>query len=577
MALRLLTLLLLINLSLPAQTQVSLTNEFDVNQAANNTFLPVEQAYSLFSSTDDKHKLNLLFRATAGYFLYRHGFAIEWLESGSTRKAGFTIADGIKKEDEIFGEVETYHQQAELSADLPKHTSWLKVSSQGCADAGLCYPPYHLYYLYDADNNALLEKTATEYSVASQSNAVHNPTAPGYHPISLLWALIAAFIGGLILNLMPCVLPILSIKLFQLAQQDRSSAKQQGLAYLLGVMFSFVAIAVVLIALRNTGHGIGWGFQLQQPWFIALLVYLFLVLGLSMASFIDLGQRFMGAGDTLTQGNNLKSAFFTGVLAVIVASPCTAPFMGTALGYALTQSNAVALLIFASLGLGMALPLTVISWIPKAQRLLPKPGSWMQSLKEFFAFPLFITAIWLLWVLNNQTHSNAAAIVLLGCVAISFALWSFKKNNPIVKAFGLAALIIALLLPFSHQLNTREKIKPLNDGHIAYSAATLAKLRSNGHAVFIDLTADWCITCLANEKVTLKTKRIQQAFKKAHITYMVGDWTNYNPEITALLSKYQRSGIPLYLLFPTTANAPAIILPQILTDRIILDAIANAQ
>ena len=568
-------LLLLISLSCFAQANFFQSNEvqsseFNADDNLHPTtteFLPVEQAYQLTVEFDGDEAI-LIWQITNDYFLYRHGFKHEWKINGTNTPAEFTLSDGIKKQDDYFGEVEIYYSQVVLHLPLPsKETMILKTSSQGCADAGLCYPPHTLYFAINPQ-----EKTASTITAADFQSLSVKTTAPA-NP-SFLWILFAALLGGLILNLMPCVFPVLSIKVMQLARQhDTKTAQYQGLAYLTGVVLSFVSIAAVMLSLRASGNAIGWGFQLQSPWFIASLVYLFFVLGLSMSGVLHIGQRWMGFGQSLTEKNGLQGAFFTGVLAVVVASPCTAPFMGTALGYAIGQSTFTAITVFAVLGFGMALPITLVSFIPAASRMLPKPGHWMERLKEFFAYPLYATSIWLLWVLGNQTSTNGMAVILLGCVSLSFAFWCFKSHQVFTRIIGLLFALTALSLPFSHELAVTEK--PYTGQHTEFSAQRLAELRQQGQAVFIDLTADWCITCIANEKTTLELTEVQQAFKDAGIVYMVGDWTHFNPEITALLNEYQRSGIPLYLLYPPVANAPAIILPQLLSKGIVLNAINN--
>ena len=544
--------------------------------AENQTFLPVEDAYQLHVELE-QDKLLLIWQLTDKYFLYRHGFKNETLIAQQRKKVETLLPKGIEKNDEYFGQTEIYYHDVITSIKLPADSFLLKASSQGCADAGLCYPPYSLYFSIDPATQTVKSITADEYT--SPLKRADTATQPSDKPLtteptSFLWILISALIGGMILNLMPCVFPVLSIKVMQLARQhDELQAKKQGLAYLTGVIASFVSIASIMLALRAGGDAVGWGFQLQNPWFIASLVYLFFILGLTMSGAITLGQSWMGMGQSLTEKNGLPGAFFTGVLAVIVASPCSAPFMGTALGYAITQSNFTALLIFATLGLGMALPLTVISFIPAFGQRLPKPGLWMERLKEFFAFPLYATAIWLLWVLGNQTSTTGMAIIMLGAIGIAGSFWCFKSPKTVIRISSIILLFASLALPFSE--NLQPSVKTVTSEHQVFSQADLASLRHEGKAVFIDLTADWCITCIANEKATLHTPEIQQAFEQAGIIYMVGDWTHFNAEITALLSEYNRSGIPLYLLFPPIPDAPAIILPQILTKQIILDSIES--
>lgn len=577
------SLFLLLFVSTALSQSFASNNDFINLETAD--FLPVEQAYQLQLEVDkDDNTLHFIWLLADDYFLYHHGFKLQW-HSASEKIVSYdaeqlALPEGIKKEDEYFGLVEIYYQQVVLDFPLSERTAmplYLKVSSQGCADAGLCYPPYDLYYKVDINQKLISIISADNYEqaqISSPSNPVQTSVAVDKIDsfTKLLWVLLAAFSGGLILNLMPCVLPVLSIKVIQLSRQHKvSSARKQGLAYMLGVVLSFMVIAAVMLAVRAGGNAVGWGFQLQNPLFVAALVYLFFVLALSMSGFVAFGQRWMGAGQALTERSGLQGAFFTGVLAVIVASPCTAPFMGGALGYAVTEPAIIGLSIFTALGLGMALPITLVSFIPAASAILPKPGLWMERLKQFFAFPLFATAVWLLWVLGNQTSTLAMALMLLGCIGLTLGLWCFKSQKPLSRVVGLISLLVALMVPFSDQLSSKGVV--LDNEHRPFTREALDELREQGVPVFVDLTADWCITCIANEQATLNTVEVQQAFKEAGIVYMVGDWTYPNPEISALLSEYHRSGIPLYLLYPAEANAPAIILPQILSTSIILDAI----
>ena len=565
--------------------------------AANtqNEFLNVEQAYQLdidFQINPNTAKVEpiLIWHTQPGYYLYKHGFKQYTATQAGDKNLNESniqavLPTGKLTVDEYFGEVETYYNQViiPLKITASNDAIYIRAQSQGCADAGLCYPPYDAYAKLNITTQSAEIITQSEYqakvkpenSSPALNTSFSTPTSTTN--TTLLISLLSAFLGGLILNLMPCVLPVLSIKLLQI-QQAGKHARLHGLAYMSGVIISFIAIAIVLISLRQAGLSVGWGFQLQQPWVIALLIFLFFTLALALSGFFELGSRLMGIGQSKDQFGaqtppKISSAFGTGVLAVLVASPCTAPFMGTALGFALTQSSPSALLIFSSLGFGMALPLTAITFIPSLEHLLPKPGMWMVRLKEFFAFPLYLTCVWLLWVLTNQTSTTSLALVLMSLIAITFCIWCFKAPNLSLRILGSIALACVLTLFTSNALKPQEKT--INTKHLAYSQVALAELRDKDKAVFIDLTADWCITCLANEKSTLNKSQVQQAFKDANITYMVGDWTNYNPEITALLEKYGRSGIPLYLLFPPRAAAPATILPQILTQSIVLTAIEN--
>ncbi|CAA0078470.1 Thiol:disulfide interchange protein DsbD [BD1-7 clade bacterium] len=563
--------------------------------AAQDEFLPVEEVYQAnvdVSGSNNQREGAVIWQFLDAHYLYRHGFTIEWIangKSGGIANTDLMIDDGIKKDDPYFGPVQVYYNQSVVPFPLPASDGpiFLATTSQGCADAGLCYPPYTLYFRIDTDNSVRSINADTYHTAANQlgddtsAQSTDNPTSLFNATTAFSWEkyaliLLFAVIGGLILNIMPCVLPVLSMKVFQLANnQDHRDAKAQSLAYAAGVVLSFVAIAATMLGIRESGEAIGWGFQLQSPLFVSFLVYLFFALGLSMAGFFDIGTGLMGSGQALTQRSGVQGAFFTGVLAVVVASPCTAPFMGSALGFALTQPTVVALSIFAALGVGMALPIALISFVPATARLLPKPGLWMERAKQFFAFPLFITAIWLLWVLGNQAGINAVGVILIGCVLLAMAIWFLRLGSAGSKVAGLVILLATLAAPLSDYVQNLPAANKPAAGHVAFTQSKLDQLRAEGTPVFVDLTADWCITCLANESSTLNTVEVQQAFKDAGIVYMVGDWTQPNPEITALLDEYNRSGIPLYLMYPPIANAPAVILPQILSKGAILDAIKN--
>lgn len=559
-----------------------LASSFSTNSstgfAAETHFLPVEQAYQadlLFNNGE----WFLVWQLADGYFLYQHGFKQEWLINGATKAIANQLPDGIKKTDEYFGDVEIFYQQVMMPIHLPAdvsstHSILFKTTVQGCADAGLCYPPYSVYFSINLLTHKSTSIDAKHYQQALNPSASTLADRPKNVDTSLWLIVLWALLGGFILNLMPCVLPVLSIKILQLARHPNSiTAKKESLAYLAGVLITFITIAAVMLALRASGNAIGWGFQLQHPWFIAGLVYLFFILGLSMSGLISFGHRWMGMGQSLTEKGGLQGAFFTGMLAVVVASPCTGPFMSVALGYALTQPTLITLLIFAALGLGMALPILLASFIPQVGRWMPKPGLWMETLKQAFAFPLYASAIWLLWVYGNQTTTLSMALLLLGCLMIMMAIWSAKLPPIIAKLLAIFAIILALYMPFTAEKTLTSKT--LADDKVAYSAATLKQLRQQGKPIFIDLTADWCITCIANEKGTLQSASVKAAFKQAGVIYMVGDWTDYNPEITQLLNHYQRSGIPLYLLYPSNPNQDAIILPQLLTPSIVLSYLSK--
>ena len=429
--------------------------------------------------------------------------------------------------------------------------------------------------------------SAFEIRPASGPIAGSPPAAAG---TSVWTAILFAFVGGLILNLMPCVFPVLSIKVLSLVQQvggDETRIRAHGWVYLLGVVLSFTLIAGVLIGLRAGGAQIGWGFQLQSPWVIGLLVYLFFLIGLNLSGFFEIGTRMMGLGESLLQRQGYSGSFLTGVLATIVAAPCTAPFMASAIGFALTQSNLVALTIFAALGLGMAAPYLLLCYSPALLRALPRPGAWMARFKELLAFPMYASAIWLVWVLTQQAGSMGVLLILGGLLLLVFAIWLLRDlggsllRRRVLMVMALMLVALALSLPIQLQAPAAgDESQDLASGpsqsyagpvYGAYSDAKLAGLRAGG-PVFVNLTAAWCITCKVNEAVALNLDAVRLAFEAKGVQYLKGDWTNQDAEISRLLEAYGRSGVPLYLLY-AGPTGEAQVLPQILTQGIVIDAI----
>ena len=527
-------------------------------------FVPVEQAYQ-FNLVVEEQQLVFNWYIRDGYYLYRDRFDFRSLDSNLELQAP-SFDSGIVKWDEFFEkDLEVYYSQTTVRLPFKSSSDklQLQIESQGCADAGLCYPPYKQWLEVDLQTGAVDISTVPpqQQSQASTEN------------ISLPLVLLFALVGGMILNLMPCVFPVLSIKVlsFTTTHQSIRSRHIHGLVYTAGVVLSFVAIAVVMLALRAAGESIGWGFQLQSPLFVIFLVYLFFVMGLGLSGFLEIGSNLMALGQLSKRQEGLMSSFMTGVLATTIASPCTAPFMGPALGFAISQPTYVALLVFAFLGLGMALPFILLAWIPGLTKRLPRPGAWMDSFKQFLAFPLYITAVWLLWVAGRQTSMDVAAAVITGLVLLVMGLWLWKLSaRPAGKLIAVAVLGAALTAPL---LSLSEEAE--EEAFQAYSPERLSALRASGQPVFINLTADWCITCLVNERVALGSDKVAQLMDDQGIAYLKGDWTNNDPQITALLNKYQRSGVPLYLVYPR-GSGPAQILPQILSESIIIEALTKA-
>jgi len=386
--------------------------------------------------------------------------------------------------------------------------------------------------------------------------------APAEHSVLLILGL--ALLGGLILNLMPCVFPVLSLKALALVQArdaGRAENRAQALAYTAGVVLSCATAAGLLLALRAGGEAIGWGFQLQSPLFVGLLVYLLFALGLVLSGVAEFGTGLMNLGDSLTRSRGLAGSFFTGVLALVVASPCTAPFMGTALGFALTQPAAISLMIFCTLGLGLALPFLLLGFFPQLAGFLPRPGAWMLRFRQWMAFPLYLSAVWLLWVLMRQAGADTAAAAMVGLVLIAFALTAKLR---VLKWLSLAAALA--LLGFAPHKPAAERGDPQ-----AWSEARVAELREQGRTIFVDFTADWCLTCKLNERVALSTEAVQRAFRDHHVAYLVADWTNPDPAISKVLTQFNRPGVPMYLVY-VNGGEPKL-LPQVLTPDIVINAL----
>lgn len=394
--------------------------------------------------------------------------------------------------------------------------------------------------------------------------------------IALLGILGFAFLGGLILNVMPCVLPILSIK--ALAMQQEHTGLLQKSAYFLGVVVSFNAFAILIILLQQGGEQLGWGFHMQSPLVIWLLAFLFTFIALVLLDLFTIGTRMAGFGNGLVAGNNAQSHFFTGVLAVIVASPCTAPFMAAALGVALVSEPYVTVLIFNALAIGFALPLTLLFASERLRNYFPKPGNWMVTFKHFLAFPMFFTVAWLAWVFASQQGTEAQFILLLSLILFALFAWLMTKTRLPWLYCALMILLVALpLTPASTVLTatTAKVTDVLPQNSIDFNADTLEQLKAEQKVVLVNMTADWCITCKVNEQVALNTQAVSSALTEDNVTYMVGDWTNKNDEILNYLKRYERAGVPLYVVYAGTNSYT--VLPQMLSPGIVVNALKQAQ
>jgi len=402
-------------------------------------------------------------------------------------------------------------------------------------------------------------------------------------PITLITALLFALIGGIILNLMPCVFPVLSIKVLGFVEQggaSRAAVRTHGAAFAAGVIASFLALGTALLVIRASGTLVGWGFQLQSPAVVGILAGLFFVLGLSLLGVFDVGTPLTRLGGLLGSSGGLGASFGSGVLATVVATPCIAPLMGAALGFALTQPPIPTLLIFGVIGVGMALPYAVLSMWPTLLGRLPRPGAWMETFRQLLAFPLFATALWLVWVFGQQTGVDGAGYLLAAFLLIALGAWmlwrwprtSASGRSYVLSRTGAAIMILAALAVGLR--GTRSQPGPATDeSWQPFSAARVVELQASGRPVFIDFTAAWCLTCKVNERVVLEAEAIEEAFRRRDVVLLKADWTRQDPEITRALEAFGRTGVPLYVLYTGATDAPPIILPTILTKETLLEAL----
>jgi thiol:disulfide interchange protein len=369
---------------------------------------------------------------------------------------------------------------------------------------------------------------------------------------------------------------------------DAPKARAQGLAFLIGVLVTFLALAGALIAAKAAGSAVGWGFQLQSPPVIAALSLLMLLIALNLTGMFEIGLSAQGVGQDLTTRNGLAGAFFTGALAVVVAAPCTAPFMAAALGYALAQPAAIALLVFASLGLGFALPFTAVAFAPGLLRRLPRPGAWMNVFKTVMAFPMLGAAAWLAWVFTVQTGVNGLPLLLAAGLVTAFGAWLFGQGQMQMKtgpkialqaalplALIASAFLIAPVATAKPQQNALAPAGAVNVPIEPWTPERLAELRAQGKPVLVDFTAAWCVTCQVNERAALASPEFAAALAKAGAVYLKADWTNRDPLIAKALADHGRAGVPLYLVYPAKGGEPQI-LPQLLTPGLVRQALEKA-
>jgi len=404
--------------------------------------------------------------------------------------------------------------------------------------------------------------------------------------ITFIQALIFAFIGGLILNLMPCVFPIISLKILSfvsIGKESKIKIRKHALSFCTGVLISFLLIGLTIVLLKEAGSFIGWGFQLQSPIIVAILAMIMFAIGIILLTDIDIGSSLTRLGGV--GSSSLSGSFLTGVLAVIVASPCTAPFMGAALGYALIQPSGTTLPVFASLGFGFAFPYLILSIYPNLISSLPKPGNWMVTLKQFFAFPMFATSLWLIWIFSLQTDTDLLINLLINLLLISLLFWMLTIfKSKVFKLLTWVMIILVVVLQglklsnyesYNDENNNNSSFKVENNSqYIEWETGIEESLKLDNQAYLINFTAAWCITCQANDKIALSRPKIKEYMKENNIKYIVADWTNKNQSILKALESYNRNGVPLYIFWKPGMSRSEI-LPAILTEQILLDTFEN--
>ncbi|WP_313147628.1 protein-disulfide reductase DsbD domain-containing protein [Stenotrophomonas sp.] len=592
--------------------------------------LPSEQAFGFDAIASDGNTLLLRFTPAPGYYLYRDRTSLK-LE-GSTGvladKPRWPAAQAHR--DEHFGDVSVYFNQVEVPLPLRRTRaeavdSTLVVTFQGCQTDGICYPPMTRRVKLSipagkltaaADTAAAAPVAASDtpredadgtprrllptvpndaadaagdgaargdaFAADAQQDNAKRTKPPGSVPktdSSLLWVLLLALGGGLVLNLMPCVLPILSLKVLSLAQSGESAerARSHALWYTLGVLVAFAVIGALMVGLRMLGNAVGIGFQLQHPGVVAALAYIMFAVGLSLSGVFTMGGGIGNFGQSLARRSGPAGDFFTGVLACVVGSACVGPFFGPAVAYAFVAPPIAAMLVFLFLGLGLALPFLLIGFVPALARRLPKPGPWMETLKHVLAFPMYAAALWLLWVLGKQRGVDGMALALGGLLLLTAGLWLFETSRWRSKR-GASLLGVLLALAALGPVWGVTQLQPparaaqaASDNVVDYSPQMLDRLRADNRVVFVNMTADWCVSCKANERAVLSRPEFKELLKRTNAVYMRGDYTNVDPQITAFLDEHKAVGVPLYVVYGP--GAPPTVLPTLLTQALVEEAL----
>ncbi len=400
---------------------------------------------------------------------------------------------------------------------------------------------------------------------------------------SLLVLALLALLGGLILNLMPCVLPVLTIKAMGMvgaaASGQTRELKVQGLWYTIGVLVSFAALAAIIVAIRAATGTATLGFQLQHAPTVAILTLIMFVIGLWLLGMFELGGSVQNVGSDLAAKGGSTGAFFTGVLAAVVGAPCVGPFLGVALGAVMSQPAPAVFAVFLAMGLGLALPFLLLSFVPGLHRLLPKPGAWMETLKQVFAFPMFLTAAWLLSVLGALAGYHVVAWTAAGATLIAFGIWMLRKGGGPARVLAIIALVAGLAYP-AWRANAPAPVAGKSTAYSAkyetesWSPQRVAELISEGRPIFVDFTAVWCATCQLNKSTSIKTKRVQEAFREANVAFLVADFTRKDPVIAEELKRRERPGVPMYLWYAPGESEP-VILPEVLTPALLIGLVQD--
>ncbi|MFP6796916.1 MAG: protein-disulfide reductase DsbD domain-containing protein [Pseudomonadales bacterium] len=532
------------SMSLPAATESAVNFAVTDPLKEQPTFLSVDEAYQMDAFLSDDGYVEVHWEMPPGYYLYRHRFTFS-LDSGGALGQP-VIPVGIEKVDDYFGDVEVYYDEVNVRIPVIEQTGPLRIgiTYQGCADYGLCYPPETRWLTLVPEGYTMAALTSTSLGATDVS----------------MWVVVAsALLAGFLLNLMPCVFPVLAIKAVSALDVSRSG---QGLThafgYAAGVVSTFLVLGVLLAVMRSAGEAIGWGFQLQEPGFVSAMTVLFFAMGLNLLGVLELP----GFGLAMSKPN----AFLTGVIAVVIATPCTVPFMASAMGYGLSRGMGALLVVMVVLGIGMAAPYVLITGAPVIARRLPKPGAWMVVMKQAMAFPMFLTAVWLTWVLARQAGADAVLLVLAGSVGLGLLSWLGGNNGARMGGIWSAGLAVVIAVVWG-VTNVPEEPERMETTENRFDVTAFETARASGRPVFLNITASWCVTCLANERSTLATDRVQDYFQQKGIVYIKADWTLHDSSVSNLLTTFGRSGVPLYVFFPSTSEPR--ILPQLLTPRLL--------